>query len=64
MMLALRVFDAVIDPVVGVHRRPHDTRWGKFRPYLLWGAIPYGVAGYVMFLNPASPSTGSSSTPT
>jgi len=29
-----------------------NSRWGKFRPYLLWGAIPYGVIGYVMFLNP------------
>jgi|CZKI01.1.fsa_nt_gi GPH family glycoside/pentoside/hexuronide:cation symporter len=52
MMLALRVFDAVIDPAVGVLADRTNTRWGKFRPYILWGAIPYGVAGYAMFLNP------------
>ena len=52
MMLVLRVFDAVIDPVVGVVADRTNTRWGKFRPFILWGAIPYGVAGYAMFLNP------------
>jgi GPH family glycoside/pentoside/hexuronide:cation symporter len=52
MMLALRVFDAVIDPAVGMLADRTKTRWGKFRPYILWGALPYGVAGYVMFLNP------------
>ncbi len=52
MMVSLRVFDAVIDPVVGVIADRTNSRWGKFRPYLLWGAIPYGIAGYVMFLNP------------
>ncbi|HYD84250.1 MAG TPA: glycoside-pentoside-hexuronide (GPH):cation symporter, partial [Opitutus sp.] len=25
---------------------------GKFRPYILWGAIPYGILGWVMFANP------------
>ncbi len=52
MMVVIRVFDAVIDPVMGVIADRTNSRWGKFRPYLLWGAIPYGVIGYVMFLNP------------
>ena len=52
MMVVLRTFDAVVDPVVGVIADRTNSRWGKFRPYLLWGAIPYGVIGYVMFLNP------------
>jgi GPH family glycoside/pentoside/hexuronide:cation symporter len=52
MMLALRVFDAVIDPAMGVIADHTSTRWGKFRPYILWGAVPYGVLGYAMFLNP------------
>jgi GPH family glycoside/pentoside/hexuronide:cation symporter len=52
MALVLRVFDAVIDPVVGLVADRTNTRWGKFRPYILWGALPYGIAGYVMFLNP------------
>jgi GPH family glycoside/pentoside/hexuronide:cation symporter len=52
MMIVLRTFDAVIDPAVGIIADRTNSRWGKFRPYLLWGAIPYGIAGYVMFLNP------------
>jgi GPH family glycoside/pentoside/hexuronide:cation symporter len=53
MMIVLRTFDAVIDPAVGILADRTNSRWGKFRPYLLWGAIPYGIAGYVMFLNPS-----------
>jgi GPH family glycoside/pentoside/hexuronide:cation symporter len=52
MALSLRVFDAVVDPTIGVIADHTRTRWGKFRPYLLWGALPYGILGYVMFLNP------------
>ena len=52
MTLSLRVFDAVVDPTIGIIADRTHTRWGKFRPYLLWGALPYGILGYVMFLNP------------
>jgi glycoside/pentoside/hexuronide:cation symporter, GPH family len=52
MTLSLRVFDAVVDPAIGIVADHTNTRWGKFRPFLLWGALPYGVLGYVMFLNP------------
>ena len=41
-----------------------NTRWGKFRPYLLWGAIPYGICGYLMFAGPDLQPTASSCTPT
>jgi GPH family glycoside/pentoside/hexuronide:cation symporter len=43
---------AALNPVVGMLADRTNTRWGKFRPYLLWGAIPYGVFGVVMFANP------------
>jgi GPH family glycoside/pentoside/hexuronide:cation symporter len=52
MTLSLRVFDAVVDPAIGIVADHTHSRWGKFRPFLLWGALPYGVLGYVMFLNP------------
>jgi GPH family glycoside/pentoside/hexuronide:cation symporter len=29
-----------------------QIRWGKFRPYLFWGAIPYGICGYLIFAGP------------
>jgi GPH family glycoside/pentoside/hexuronide:cation symporter len=52
MTLSIRVFDAVVDPTIGIIADHTNTRWGKFRPFLLWGALPYGILGYVMFLNP------------
>jgi GPH family glycoside/pentoside/hexuronide:cation symporter len=53
MTLSIRVFDAVVDPTIGVLADRTRSRWGKFRPFLLWGALPYGLLGYVMFLNPS-----------
>ncbi len=52
MFIATKVVDAVSDPVMGIIADRTCSRWGKFRPYLLWGAIPYGLMGYAMFANP------------
>jgi GPH family glycoside/pentoside/hexuronide:cation symporter len=52
MMLLVRFADAVADPVMGMIADRTETRWGKFRPYILWMAIPYGLAGYLIFANP------------
>ena len=52
MMLLVRLWDAVNDPIMGVIADRTQTRWGKFRPYLLWMAVPYGVCGYLIFANP------------
>ncbi len=43
---------ALLNPVIGMIADRTDTRWGKFRPWILWGALPYGILGYVMFANP------------
>jgi glycoside/pentoside/hexuronide:cation symporter, GPH family len=43
---------AALNPVIGVLADRTTTRWGKFRPWILWGALPYGALGYVMFANP------------
>jgi GPH family glycoside/pentoside/hexuronide:cation symporter len=58
MTLSIRVLDAVIDPTIGIIADRTNTRWGKFRPFLLWGALPYGILGYVMFLNPSLSAHG------
>ena len=58
MFLFTRIFDAVTDPIMGVVADRTNSRWGKFRPYLLWLAVPYGVFGYLMFLNPQLSSEG------
>lgn len=44
---------AALNPVIGVLADRTQSRWGKFRPWILWGAVPYGLLGYVMFLNPS-----------
>lgn len=58
MMLLVRLFDAVADGAMGIIADRTKTRWGKFRPYLLWMAIPYGLCGYLIFANPSLESGG------
>ncbi len=52
MFLVTKIVDAASDPIMGLIADRTNSRWGKFRPYLLWVAIPYGVLGYAMFANP------------
>lgn len=52
MMPIVRLVGALDDPIMGLIADRTRTRWGKFRPYLLWGAIPYGICGYLMFAGP------------
>ena len=53
MILVTRIWDMINDPMMGMIADRTKTRWGKFRPYLLWMAVPYGVLMYVMFITPA-----------
>ncbi|AWW75202.1 MFS transporter [Erythrobacter sp. KY5] len=52
MLLLSRVFDAVTDPVMGVIADRTRTRWGRYRPYLLFGALPFGLTGFAIFAAP------------
>jgi GPH family glycoside/pentoside/hexuronide:cation symporter len=52
MMPIVRLIGAFDDPIMGLIADRTQTRWGKFRPYLLWGAIPYGICGYLVFAGP------------
>jgi glycoside/pentoside/hexuronide:cation symporter, GPH family len=47
-----RLWDAVCDPVVGALADHTATRWGKFRPWILWTAVPFGVLGVLTFWTP------------
>lgn len=58
MFIVTKVIDAVSDPMMGLIADRTNSRWGKFRPYLLWGAVPYGFFGYLMFANPDFSDTG------
>src|ERR1700709_65296 len=42
----------VVKSSIGLMADRTSTRWGKFRPWILWGALPYGLLGYAMFANP------------
>src|SRR4030043_458946 len=52
IFLATRIFDAVNDPMMGAIADRTNTRWGKFRPWVLISAIPFGIVGVLMFTAP------------
>ena len=52
IFLVAKVWDAVSDPVVGYLSDRTRTRWGKKRPYLLFGAVPLGIFFVLLFASP------------
>ena len=58
MFIVTKIWDAVNDPMMGIIADRTNTRWGKFRPYLIWGAIPFGVLGVLAFTTPELNDTG------
>jgi GPH family glycoside/pentoside/hexuronide:cation symporter len=58
MFLVTRIWDASFDPFVGILADRTQSRWGKFRPYLLWMMVPFGIAGILTFSTPELGATG------
>jgi len=58
MFLVTKILDAITDPAMGLISDRTSSRWGKYRPYLLWMAIPYALLGYLLFLGPDFSDTG------
>lgn len=58
MFLVTRVWDSVNDPIMGVFSDRTSTRWGKFRPYLLFLAVPFAIVGVLTFTSPDLGPTG------
>ena len=52
IMLIARFWDMAIDPVIGIVSDRTNTKWGKFRPYILFGALPYAVLAVLTFTTP------------
>ena len=52
MFLMARLWDAVNDPVMGMIADRTKTKWGRYRPYLLWGSIPMSIVGVLSFYTP------------
>lgn len=52
LVLVTRIWDALSDPMMGIIADRTHTRWGKYRPYLLWVAAPFSICGILLFSTP------------
>jgi GPH family glycoside/pentoside/hexuronide:cation symporter len=58
LFLVVRVWDAIFDPIMGIIADRTNTRWGKFRPWVLWTAVPFGIMGLLTFTTPDLSTSG------
>jgi Na+/melibiose symporter-like transporter len=58
ILLGPRLWDAVADPIVGILADRTNTRWGKFRPWILFTAIPWCVIMILAYTTPKGWSMG------
>ena len=58
LLLVGRLWDAFFDPMMGLMADRTNTRWGKFRPWVLWTAVPWGVVMVVAYTTPNFGTTG------
>lgn len=58
IMLVARVWDMVNDPLMGIISDRTQSRWGKFRPYILFTAVPYAILAVLTFSTPNLGETG------
>ena len=58
MLLVSRVWDGVNDPIIGMWADRTETRWGKFRPFILFGCVPFAIAGVLTFTTPGFGPSG------
>ena len=52
VLLVVCLSAVVVDPAVGLLADRTNTRWGKFRPWLIWTALPFAVFYVLAFYNP------------
>jgi glycoside/pentoside/hexuronide:cation symporter, GPH family len=58
LFLVVGLGAAALNPVMGFIADRTNTRWGKFRPWLLWTAVPFGIIGVLTFTTPNLSPTG------
>jgi len=58
MFLITRIWDAVNDPIMGMIADRTNTRWGKFRPYIITVALPFAIGGILAFTTPDFDASG------
>lgn len=52
LMLVVRISDAFTDPIMGGISDRTNTRWGRYRPWLLWMSVPYALLAIIAFSTP------------
>ncbi|MBK8946754.1 MAG: MFS transporter [Ignavibacteriae bacterium] len=58
MFLFSRIWDGINDPMMGILSDRTNTKWGHFRPYLLWMCVPFAIAGVFTFTVPDLDESG------
>lgn len=58
MFLVTRLWDAINDPLMGMIADRTNTRWGKYRPYLLFTGLPFTIVSVLTFITPEFQETG------
>ena len=58
MFLVTRIWDAANDPLMGILCDRTESKYGKFRPYLLYGALPFAIVGILTFSTPDLSANG------
>ncbi len=53
MFLVVRWMDAITDPIMGTISDHTNTRWGRYRPYLIWLCVPFGLSAVLAFSIPS-----------
>ena len=58
MLFTIKIVNAFTDPIIGATADRTNTRFGKFRPYLVWMALPLAVAGVLTYTTPGLSANG------
>ena len=58
IVLVARLWDAFFDPLMGLLADRTKTRWGKFRPWILWTSLPWAIVMFLAYFTPSLPAPG------
>src|SRR5512147_3164893 len=53
ILLGPRLWDAFFDPIMGILADRTRTRWGRFRPWVLWTSVPWSIVMVLAYFTPS-----------